>query len=77
MDPLFDVLFSFWVGLGVVLLVVLRASIKLVPQNQAYVIERFGKYRGTLTAGLNFIFPLVDRIAYKQSLKEQAFDVPS
>ncbi len=77
MDPLFDVLFSFWVGLGVVLLVVLRASIKLVPQNQAYVIERFGKYRRTLTAGLNFIFPLVDRIAYKQSLKEQAFDVPS
>ena len=77
MDPLFDVLFSFWVGLAVVLLIVLKSSIKMVPQNRAYVIERFGKYRGTLTAGLNFIMPMVDRVAYNQSLKEQAFDVPS
>ena len=77
MEPLFDIVFSFWVGLAVVLLIVLRSSIKIVPQNRAYVIERFGKYRGTLTAGLNFIVPLIDRVAYNQSLKEQAFDVPS
>lgn len=77
MDPLFDVLFSFWTGLAVVLLVLLKSSIKPVPQNRAYVIERFGKYRGTLTAGLNFIVPFIDRVSYDQSLKEQAFDVPS
>lgn len=77
MEPLFDVLFNFWVGLAIVLLFVLRSSIKIVPQNRAYVIERFGKYRGTLSAGLNFIVPLIDRVAYNQSLKEQAFDVPS
>ena len=77
MEPLFDVLFNFWVGLAVVLLIVLRSSIKIVPQNRAWVIERFGKYKGTLTAGLNFIVPLIDRVAYNQSLKEQAFDVPS
>jgi regulator of protease activity HflC (stomatin/prohibitin superfamily) len=71
------VAFVFWVGLAVVLLVVLRTGIKFVPQNQAYVIERFGKYRRTLTAGFNFIFPFIDRMAYGRSLKEHAFDVPS
>jgi len=77
MDPLFDILFSFWTGLAVILLILLKSSIKPVPQNQAYVVERFGKYTGTLTAGLNFIVPFIDRISYIQSLKEQAHDVPS
>ena len=77
MDPLFDILFSFWTGLAVVLLILLKSSIKPVPQNRAYVIERFGKYKGTLTAGLNFIVPFIDRVSYNQSLKEQAYDVPS
>ncbi|HGX92932.1 MAG TPA: paraslipin, partial [Candidatus Tenderia sp.] len=58
-------------------LVLLKTSIKFVPQNRAYVIERFGKYRTSLTAGLNFIVPFIDRIAYDRSLKEQAVDVPS
>ncbi len=73
----FKILFSFWGGLAIILLVLLKTSIKFVPQNRAYVIERFGKYRTSLTAGLNFIVPFIDRIAYDRSLKEQAVDVPS
>jgi len=48
-----------------------------VPQNRAYVIERFGKFRSNKEAGLNFIMPFVDKIAADRSLKEQAVDVPS
>ena len=72
-----NIVFSFWGGLAIVLLVLLKTSIKFVPQNRAFVIERFGKYRTSLTAGLNFIVPFIDRIAYDRSLKEQAVDVPS
>lgn len=76
-SSLFDFIFNFWTGLAVVLLVLLKNSVKFVPQNRAYVVERFGKYQRTLEAGLNFIVPFIDRIAYDRSLKEQAVDVPS
>ena len=52
-------------------------SIKVVPQQNAWVVERLGKYLGTLTPGLNFLIPFVDRVAYKHSLKEIPRDVPS
>ena len=52
-------------------------SIKVVPQQNAWVVERLGKYLGTLTPGLNFLIPFVDRVAYKHSLKEIPLDVPS
>jgi len=74
---IFDLLFNFWTGLAVVLIVLLKTSVKFVPQNRAFVIERFGKYRITLAAGLNFILPFIDKVAYNRSLKEQAIDVPS
>ncbi len=72
-----DLVFSFWTGLTVVIVLLLKTSIKFVPQNRAYVIERFGKYNKTLGAGLNFILPFVDKVAYDRTLKEQAIDVPS
>jgi regulator of protease activity HflC (stomatin/prohibitin superfamily) len=72
-----DFIFNFWTGLAIVLLILLKNSVKFVPQNRAYVVERFGKYQRTLEAGLNFIVPFIDRIAYDRSLKEQAVDVPS
>ncbi|MCB1672615.1 MAG: paraslipin [Pseudomonadales bacterium] len=65
---------------GVLLLLiigVLRSGIKFVPQNRAYIIERFGKYHSTKEAGLNFILPFIDRVAANRSLKEQAVDIPS
>ncbi len=81
MDPILneilDLLFSFWTGVAIIVILLLKTSIKFVPQNRAFVIERFGKYSSTLTAGLNFILPFIDKVAYDKTLKEQAIDVPS
>nr|WP_315204724.1 stomatin-like protein [uncultured Albidiferax sp.] len=52
-------------------------TLKVVPQQHAWVIERLGKYHGTLTPGLNFLVPFVDRVAYKHVLKEIPLDIPS
>jgi regulator of protease activity HflC (stomatin/prohibitin superfamily) len=52
-------------------------SVKVVPQQHAWVVERLGRYHGTLTPGLSFLIPFVDRVAYKHSLKEIPLDVPS
>lgn len=57
------------------LLIILLKAFHIVPQRRAYVVERLGKYHRTLNAGLNFIIPFVDRIAYRHSLKEIALDV--
>jgi regulator of protease activity HflC (stomatin/prohibitin superfamily) len=55
---------------------VIRA-VKVVPQQNAWVVERLGKYHAALTPGLNFLIPFVDKVAYKHSLKEIPLDVPS
>lgn len=52
-------------------------AFKVVPQQEAYIIERLGRYHSTLTAGLNFIIPVIDKVAYKHTLKEIPLDVPS
>jgi regulator of protease activity HflC (stomatin/prohibitin superfamily) len=52
-------------------------SIKAVPQQNSWVVERWGKYNRSLTPGLNFVFPIMERVAYKHSLKEIPLDVPS
>ncbi|PCS24144.1 SPFH domain-containing protein [Candidatus Enterovibrio escicola] len=70
-------IFSPWVILAVLVVIALRTSVKFVPQNTAYIIERFGKYHKTMEAGLNGLVPFIDRVAYMRTLKEQAFDVPS
>lgn len=51
--------------------------VKIVPQQNAWIVERFGKYHATLAPGLNVIIPFIDRIAYKHSLKEVPLDVPA
>lgn len=51
-------------------------SVKVVPQQTAWVVERLGKYQSTLAPGLNFLVPFVDKVAYKHSLKEIPLDVP-
>jgi regulator of protease activity HflC (stomatin/prohibitin superfamily) len=61
----------------VIAAIFITRSIKIVPQQHAWVVERLGRYHGTLTPGLNFIFPFIDRVAYKHSLKEVPLDVPS
>jgi regulator of protease activity HflC (stomatin/prohibitin superfamily) len=60
----------------VVAIYVIRA-IKIVPQQNAWVVERLGKYDTALTPGLKFVWPFIYRVAYKHSLKEIPLDVPS
>lgn len=49
---------------------------RVVPQQQAWVVERLGKYSGTLQAGFHILIPFLDSVRYKHSLKEFALDVP-
>ena len=52
-------------------------TFKIVPQQHAWVVERLGKYDRTLTPGLKFLMPFIERVAYRHSLKEVPLDVPS
>jgi regulator of protease activity HflC (stomatin/prohibitin superfamily) len=61
----------------VIAAVFVARSIKVVPQQNAWVVERLGKYHVTLAPGLNFVVPFVDRVAHTHSLKEIPLDVPS
>ena len=61
----------------VITIIFIARSLKVVPQQNAWVVERLGKYHATLTPGLNLLVPFVDRVAYKHSLKEIPLDVPS
>ena len=63
--------------IAVITVIFIFRSIKIVPQQHAWVVERLGKYDRTLTPGLSFVVPFVDRVAYKHSLKEVPLDVPS
>ena len=67
--------------IAIVLLVIavifIVRSLKVVPQQHAWVVERLGRYSSTLTPGLSLLVPFVDKVAYKHSLKEIALDVPS
>jgi regulator of protease activity HflC (stomatin/prohibitin superfamily) len=70
-------------GLGLIAVVVvfliifLLKTFKVVPQQQAWIVERFGRYHGTLQPGLTLVLPFSDRVAYKHSLKEITLEVPS
>ena len=63
--------------LFVVAVIFVTQSVKVVPQQHAWVVERLGKYNGTLMPGLNFLIPFVDKVAYKHLLKEVPLDIPS
>ncbi|WP_028231858.1 SPFH domain-containing protein [Paraburkholderia mimosarum] len=61
----------------VIVVVLIAQTIKIVPQQHAWVVERLGRYHATLTPGLTIVLPFVDRVAYKHVLKEIPLDVPS
>jgi len=65
------------IAIAIFIVLIFISTIKIVPQRSAFIIERLGKYRDTLQAGFHIIFPYVDRIAYKHTLKEQSIDVAS
>lgn len=62
-------------GLVFVVIIVLVKTAVVVPQQSGFVIERLGKYSKTLSAGFHILFPFIERVAYKHSLKEQAVDI--
>ena len=76
-EELLGTILNFWTGLAVLVVILVKSSVKFVPQNRAYVVERFGKYNKTMVAGLNMLVPFIDKVSYNQSLKEHAYDVPS
>lgn len=65
------------IGFGLFTIFIFVSMIKIVPQRQAYIVERLGKYNGTLKAGFHLIIPFIDKVSYKHTLKEQAIDVDS
>ncbi len=76
-EEILGLIFNFWVGLAILVIFLIKTSVKFVPQNRAYIVERFGKYNKSMEAGLNFMVPFIDKVTYDRSLKEQAVDVPS
>ena len=64
----------FIIAIVVVIIILVAANIKVVPQANAYVIERFGAYAATWTVGLHVKIPIMDRVANKVLLKEQVID---
>jgi len=63
--------------LAVLVLIIVAKTAVVVPQQNAYVIERLGRYSGTLGAGFHVLLPFVDVIRYRHSLKEAAYDIPA
>ncbi len=64
------------IALLVFAFIIFVRMVRIVPQKQAFIIERLGKYATTLEAGFHVLVPFVDRVAYRHTLKEQAIDVP-
>ncbi len=63
-------------ALAVLVLIIVAKTAVVVPQQSAYVVERLGKYSGTLNAGFHLLVPFLDVVRYKHSLKEIAIDIP-
>lgn len=57
--------------------VTIAKGVRLVPQGNKWIVQRLGKYNGTLNPGLNFVIPYVDEVAYKVTTKDIVLDIPS
>ncbi len=64
------------VGLVLLLLIIVAKTAVVVPQQSAYLVERLGRFAGTLDAGFHILIPFLDVIRYRLSLKEQSIDIP-
>src|ERR671920_767532 len=63
--------------LAVLVLIIIAKTAIVVPQQSAFVVERLGRYSGTLSAGFHVLLPFIDAIRYRHSLKEAAVDIPA
>jgi regulator of protease activity HflC (stomatin/prohibitin superfamily) len=61
--------------LALLVLIIIAKTAIVVPQQSAYVVERLGRYHGTISAGFHILLPFVDSIRYRHSLKESAIDI--
>jgi len=68
--------YAVWVFFIAAVVAFVLEGVRVVPQQSAFVVERFGRFHRTLEPGLNWIWPFFDRIAYRHSLKEVPLDVP-
>lgn len=64
------------IALAFLVIIVVAKTAVVVPQQSAYVVERLGKFSGSLSAGFHILVPFLDVVRYKHSLKEQAIDIP-
>ena len=64
------------VGLAILVVIVISRTAVVVPQQNAFIVERLGKYHGTLDAGFHVLLPFIDAIRYRTTLKEEAMDIP-
>src|SRR5689334_20754067 len=69
--------FAITVAIFVLLVVIVLArTVRIIPQARAGIVERFGKYKETFPAGLNYVMPFVDRVRYLIDLREQVVSFP-
>ncbi len=64
------------IAFGIIAFIIIFMGAKTVPQQQAWIVQSFGKFDRKLEPGLNIIIPFIQKVAYKHSLKEMALDVP-
>lgn len=64
-------------ALVLIIVVTVAMGVRTVPQGSKHIVQRLGKYYGTLTPGLNFIIPYIDTVAYKVTTKDIVLDIPS
>ena len=68
---------SIVITLAIVAVVVLSSTVKIVPQGSKHIVQRLGKYYGTMNPGLNWLVPFIDVVAYKVTTKDIVLDIPS
>jgi regulator of protease activity HflC (stomatin/prohibitin superfamily) len=73
---MYDSLIAAVVLAALVIVVLVKVAV-VVPQKQEFIVERLGKFRMTLGAGFHILFPFIDKVAYRFTLKEELFDIPS
>jgi regulator of protease activity HflC (stomatin/prohibitin superfamily) len=76
MSPLFLIAYIPLILLLMLGFAILRSGLRIVPQQQAWVVERLGRFHRSLSPGLNILVPFTDRVAYRFDLREVPFEVP-